>query len=94
MAYRDEINPTNCPLCGRVMMVVNKLKDFSIQGCNSHGIFVVDNLTRDTWVLDGFENDMTPIKRKWYLVENHKPLTMVQYREMVKKANYKRLEEK
>jgi hypothetical protein len=94
MAYREEINPTNCPLCGRDMTIINKLKDFTIQACNTHGVFVVDTLTRDTWILEGFEKNMAPIKRKWYLVESHKPLTVVQYREMVKKANYKRLEEK
>jgi hypothetical protein len=42
------------------------------------------------WVLEGFEINMDPIKRKWYTIENHKPLTMDRYRFMVKWANHKR----
>jgi hypothetical protein len=94
MAHREEINPTNCPLCGRTMAIINNIKDFTIQVCDTHGVFVVDTPTRDTWILEGFDKNMVPIRRKWYTVDNHRPLTIAQYREMVKRANYKRLEEK
>ena len=93
--FRDEgAHLTNCPLCGRNMTLVHNLTNFSIQLCYSHGIFVVDKPTRDVWVLEGFEGAMVPIKRKWYMVENLKPLTLDKYRDMVKRANLKRLEEK
>ena len=94
MAYRDETQPTNCPLCGRNMSIVNGLKDFSIQFCYTHGIYGVDKATNDAWILEGFDSKMAPIKRKWYTIENHRPLTMSRYRDMVKRANLKRLEEK
>ena len=45
------------------------------------------------WVLEGFEINMAPIKRKWYTIENHKPLTMDRIRFMVKWAYHKRLED-
>jgi hypothetical protein len=93
LAYREEIQSTNCPLCGRSMSIVNGLKDFSIQFCRTHGIFGVDKTTNDVWVLEGFGSNMAPIKRKWYTIENHKPLTIDRYREMVKWANLKRLED-
>ena len=76
------------------MTIINDLVDFSIQACYTHGIFVVDNLTRDVWVLDGFDCNMVPIRRKWHTVDNHKPLTIDKYRDMVKRANFKRLEKK
>ncbi len=83
----------HCPYCGRGMAVINRLTDHTIQVCNTHGVFSVDRGTKDVWVLDGFEKDMTPIRRRWYLTESHKPLTVQKYREMVKLANYRRLEE-
>lgn len=92
MDFREETPPTNCPLCGRTMILVNDLKGFSVQLCRVHGIFGVDKPTNDVWVFEGFEISMAPVKRKWYLVENHRPLTIDQYREMVKNANYRRLE--
>lgn len=76
------------------MSIVNDLKDFSIQICHTHGIFGVDKPTKDTWFLEGFDANMAPIKRKWYTIENPKPLTIIQYREMVKWANLKRLEDR
>ena len=94
MAHREETQPTYCPLCGRNMLIVKGLKDFSIQFCYTHGIYGVDKATMDTWVLEGFDINMSPIKRKWYTIENHKPLTMDKYRNMVKWANHKRLEDK
>ena len=94
MTYKEEIQLTNCPLCGRHMQLIKDLKGLSIQYCNTHGVFAVDNPTNDTWAIEGFDNKMTPIKRKWYTVENYKPLTLEQYRDMVKWANLKRLEEK
>ena len=65
------------------MSVVNDLKDFTIQFCYTHGIYGVDKATNDAWVLEGFDGNMAPIKRKWYTIENHKPLTMDRYRGMV-----------
>jgi len=94
MVYREETKLANCPLCGRNMKMINDLRDFSIQACYTHGVFVVDKPTNDTWILEGFDKNMVPIKRKWYTVDNHKPLTLDRYRDMVKKANFKRLEEK
>jgi hypothetical protein len=94
MENREETPPSNCPLCGRSMSIVNDLKDFSIQFCHTHGIYGVDKATKDTWVLEGFDINMAPIKRKWYTIENHKPLKLDQYRNMVKLANLKRLENK
>ena len=94
MTYNEEIQSTNCPLCGRHMQLIKDLKDLSIQYCNTHGVFAVDNPTNDTWAIEGFDNKMMPIKRKWYTVANFKPLTLEQYRDMVKRANLKRLEEK
>ncbi len=83
-----------CPYCGKEMRALNRLKTQTIEVCNTHGVFSVDSGTGDVWVLDGFEEDMTPIRRRWYLIENHVPLTVIRYREMVKMANYKRLENK
>jgi len=94
VTFKNETQPTNCPLCGKNMMMVHDLKDFSIQICNTHGVFVVDKPTNDTWALEGFDDKMGPIKRKWYAIDNYRPLTLNQYRDMVKKANLKRLEEK
>jgi hypothetical protein len=91
---KEEIQSTNCPLCGKDMMMVHDLKDFSIQFCHTHGVFVVDKPTNDTWALEGFDNKMIPIKRKWYTIDNFKPLTLDQYRDMVKNANFRRLQEK
>ena len=94
-AYKDEgAQLTNCPLCGRNMALIHDLANFSVQLCYTHGVFVVDKPTRDVWVLEGFEGEMVPIKRKWYTVENFRPLTLNKYRDMVKRANLKRLEEK
>jgi hypothetical protein len=76
------------------MAIVNKLKENSVQFCSNHGIFVVESQTRDTYILEGFDENMVPIKQKWYIVENFKPLDIAKYREMVKFANYKRLEKK
>lgn len=92
MDFREEPPSTNCPLCGRNLTLVNDLKGFSIQLCRVHGIFGVDKPTNDVWVLEGFEIDMAPISRKWYLIDNHRPLTLDQFRELVKNANYRRLE--
>ncbi len=83
-----------CPYCGRSMFVLNRLKSYTMQVCNSHGVFSVDRGTGDVWVLEGFEGDMTPIRRRWYLIENHVPMSVAKYREMIKIANYRRLEEK
>jgi hypothetical protein len=94
MTDKNEIQPTNCPLCGRLMTPIKGLKDVSIQHCNSHGVFVVDNSTNDTWAIEGFDDEMMPIKRRWHTVDNYRPLTLEQYREMVKMANYRRLEGK
>ena len=94
MTHKEETQPTNCPLCGRSMSIVNDLKEFSIQFCNTHGIYGVDKSTNDTWVLEGFDINMVPIKLKWYTIENHKPLTLDRYRDMVKRANLKRLEDR
>jgi len=94
MTYKEETKATNCPLCGRNMTIIHDLANFSIQACHTHGVFVVDKPTKDVWVLEGFDNNMAPIKRKWYTVDKHKPLTIDQYRDMVKRANLKRLEEK
>jgi hypothetical protein len=94
MTYKEETQTTNCPLCGKEMMMIHDLKGFNIQLCRTHGIFVVDKPTKDTFVLEGFDNKMMPIKRKWYTVDSFKPLSLEQYREMVKNANFKRLEEK
>ncbi len=93
MVYKEETQPTSCPLCGRNMRIINDRVDFSIQACYTHGVFVVDKPTNDTWALEGFDNNMTPIRRRWYTVDN-KSLTIDQYRDMVKKANLKRLEER
>lgn len=84
----------SCPLCGRNMAVIHNRGDFTVQDCRIHGVFVVDKPTKDTWVLDGFDAEMAPIRRKWYMVENHVPLTLERYREMVKRANLRRLEER
>jgi hypothetical protein len=90
--FKEETQSTNCPLCGRKMRIINDLKEFSIQFCQSHGIYGVDKPTNDAWVLEGFDIHMVPIKSKWYMVENHRPLNLDQYREMVKQANVRRLE--
>jgi len=89
---KEELHSTNCPLCGRTMDIVNELPGFIIEICSVHGIFGVDKPTKDVWILDGFDLNMAPIKRKWYTVENHKALTLPRYREMVKLANLLRLE--
>ena len=90
--FRDDVRSTNCPLCGRTMDIVSELPGFNIEICRVHGIFGVDKPTKDVWILDEFDINMAPIKRKWYTVENHKALTLPRYREMVKLANYRRLE--
>ncbi|MCX6648374.1 MAG: hypothetical protein NTV61_03170 [Candidatus Bathyarchaeota archaeon] len=94
MTYKNELQTTNCPLCGRHMTLINDLKDFSIQHCNAHGVFAVDDSTNDTWAIEGFDDEMMPIKRRWYTIDNYKPLTLEQYRDMVKRANFRRLEGK
>ncbi len=92
VGYREGTKTTNCPLCGRTMGLVNDLAHFTVQFCRIHGVFLVDKPTDDVWILDGFDVEMAPIRRKWYEVENHKPLTLERYREMVKWANLRRLE--
>jgi hypothetical protein len=94
LSEKLEVQSANCPLCGRNMGIVNELKEVSIQVCDSHGVFVVESQTRDTFILEGFDENMVPLKQKWYLVENFKPISLTKYREMVKLANYKRLENK
>lgn len=91
-SFKEDVPSTNCPLCGRTMDIVSELTGFNIEICRIHGIFVVDKPTKDVWVLDEFDINMVPIRRKWYTVENHKALTLPRYREMIKLANYRRLE--
>lgn len=76
------------------MGIITKKSDFYIQACHIHGVFVVDKPTLDTYILEGFDIDMTPIKSKWHTVENYRPITVAKYRELVKWANHRRLEQK
>lgn len=94
MPYKVETQPTHCPVCGRIMSIVHDRKGFSVQACYTHGVFVVDKPTNDTWVLESFDVDMMPIKRRWYTVDRHEPLTIQRYRDMLKWANLRRLEER
>ncbi len=93
-ANRKEVNPANCPLCGKHMVIINALRSHSIQACRAHGVFGVDPPpTNDTWAIGGFEKDMTPVKLRGIGVGSYTPLTLELYRTMIKLANLKRIEE-